>query len=68
MNPKLEPLLRTLEAGCTELAKRTAQLHKRVLEHEAADAEADERMRELRLRAAKRDRNRFPSEPPRGRR
>lgn len=68
MNPKLEPLLVTLEKGCAELAKRTKQLHARVLAHEAADAEATDRMADLKRRAAARDRNRFPSDPPRGRR
>lgn len=68
MNPKLEPLLTTLEKGCTELAQATQKLAARVEAHRIADAEADARMLELKRRARMRDRKRFPSEPPRGRR
>jgi hypothetical protein len=68
MNVKLEPLLLTLEKGCTELAKATKSLAARVEAHKLADAEADERMAALKQRAQARDRSRFPSDPSRGRR
>lgn len=67
MNAKLEPLLLALEQGAAELAKRTARLHLRVLEHQKANAEADERLAELQRRARERDRYRFRTDS-RGRR